>query len=158
MPHSGWRHWHRTAMPDWMLCQAATVTSRSVLRRLWMFWMHWWPQLGHLIIQTARTLLAKSRLHWQQDEKKEARKKEALAKPHGRSDGERQPEYASFTMIDSEKSISVKTALDVRLGKFAHISDSFLCGQYGLPLSCWRRYGGPPCFATCATAMKLMKS
>ena len=35
--------------------------------------------------------------------KKEAGKKEALAKPHGRSDGERQPEYASFTLIDSEK-------------------------------------------------------
>ena len=28
------------------------------------------------------------------------RKKKALAKPHGRSDG---PEYASFTLIDSEK-------------------------------------------------------
>ena len=35
-------------------------------------------------------------------------------------------------MIDSEKSISVKTALDVSFGKYAHISDSFLCGQYDL--------------------------
>ena len=35
-------------------------------------------------------------------------------------------------MIDSEKNISVKTAFDVSFGKFAHISDSFLCGQYGL--------------------------
>ena len=64
--------------------------------------------------------------------KKETPKKEALAKPHGRSDGERQPEYALFTMIDSEKNISVKFALDVSFGKFAHISDSFLCGQYDL--------------------------
>ena len=35
-------------------------------------------------------------------------------------------------MIDSEKRISVTIALDVSFGKFAHISDSFLCGQFGL--------------------------
>ena len=52
-----------------------------------------------------------------------------MAEPHGRPDG---PEYASFTLIDNEKKISVATALDVSFGKFAHISDSFLCGQYDL--------------------------
>ena len=35
-------------------------------------------------------------------------------------------------MIPSEKNITVKTALDVSFGKFAHISDTFLCEQLDL--------------------------
>ena len=54
------------------------------------------------------------------------RKREAML--HGDSDGEPE-QYASFTMIPSEKNITVKTALDVSFGKFAHISGTFLCEQ-----------------------------
>ena len=43
------------------------------------------------------------------------------AKLHGDSDGEPE-QYASFTMIPSEKNITVKIALDVSFGKSAHIS------------------------------------
>ena len=53
------------------------------------------------------------------------------AKLHGDSDGEPE-QYASFTMIPSEKNITVKSALDVSFGKFAHISDTFLCEQLDL--------------------------
>ena len=53
------------------------------------------------------------------------------AKLHGDSDGEPE-QYASFTMIESEKNITVKTALDVSFGKFNHVSDTFQCWQKGL--------------------------
>ena len=53
------------------------------------------------------------------------------AKLHGDSDGEPE-QYASFTMIPSEKNITVKIALDVSFGKSAHISDTFPCEQFDL--------------------------
>ena len=76
---------------------------------------HWWSQFGHLEIQTARKLLAQSSEHWQ----------------NGDSDGELE-QYASFTMIPSEKNITVKIALDVSFGKSDHISDTFPCEQFDL--------------------------